>query len=208
MPEEWRVLEMTIPRSTLVQPPEIWDDVVDVCRRIPPLWDLANYVAVNPFLGFAGEPLPHAAGTIAQTLGGQVLPPFEYYRARWAQGAFGADELEQAAQRIGLPVTQLQAVLAGDAPMPTRPATLAMTFAEQYDRATGADWQARLVEHATLWCAAYVQERVHRADCSASGAPPPRPTARWRSPVLPAGVNGRQHCRTSRAPRSKPHWLH
>jgi uncharacterized protein len=159
MPEEWRVLEMTIPRSTLVQPPEIWDDVVDVCRRIPPLWDLANYVAVNPFLGFAGEPLPHAAGTIAQTLGGQVLPPFEYYRARWAQGAFGADELEQAAQRIGLPVTQLQAVLAGDAPMPTRPATLATTFAEQYDRATGADWQARLVEHATLWCAAYVQEQ-------------------------------------------------
>jgi hypothetical protein len=150
---------MPMLRSTLVRPPEIWDDVVDVCRRIPPLWDLANYVAVNPFLGFAAEPLPRAAGTIAQTLGGQVLPGVEHYRTRWAQGAFGAGELEQAARRAGVAAAELQAVLEGAAPVPTRPATLAMTFAEQHDRAAGSDWQVRLVEHATLWCAAYYQEQ-------------------------------------------------
>ena len=42
-----------------------WADVLRVADRIPPLWDLGNYVAVNPFLGFAGEPVAEAARAVA-----------------------------------------------------------------------------------------------------------------------------------------------
>jgi hypothetical protein len=37
------------------------DDLRAACRQIPPLWDLENYVAVNPFLGFSERPLAAAA---------------------------------------------------------------------------------------------------------------------------------------------------
>ncbi|HRC75313.1 MAG TPA: Na-translocating system protein MpsB, partial [Kouleothrix sp.] len=62
---------------------DLWNDVVAVCRRIPPLWPLGEYVAVNPFLGFAGRPLAEAARIVRDGLGGQVLPGIEFYRARW-----------------------------------------------------------------------------------------------------------------------------
>ena len=49
-----------------------WNDVVRVCLRIPPLWDLKNYVAVNPFLGFTSEPVDRAA---RRNRGGRPAPP-------------------------------------------------------------------------------------------------------------------------------------
>jgi len=35
-------------------------------RAIPPVWPLASSVAVNPFLGQAGEPLAQAAARLAE----------------------------------------------------------------------------------------------------------------------------------------------
>ena len=74
-------------------------DVAAACRLIPPLWDLSNYVAVNPFLGFAATPIDQAAREVGDGLGAAVLPGVDYYRGRWEAGDFGPADLARAAER-------------------------------------------------------------------------------------------------------------
>jgi hypothetical protein len=132
------------------------DDATQVCRRIPPLWDLENYVAVNPFLGFADQPLPLAAQTISDGIGARVLPNLSFYQERWRAGAFGMPELERAATRTAYPAADLVAILRGEAAMPTRLADHLLTYAEAYDRKHGTHWHTHIVRNATAWCAAQI----------------------------------------------------
>jgi hypothetical protein len=134
------------------------DEVAQLCHRIPPLWDLTDYVAVNPFLGFAGQPVAEAAQVITDGLNARVLPELDFYRTRWKEGAFGKAELERVAHRAGQEPEALEAILKGDAPMPLRPASEIFTFAERYDREYKTNWNDKIVRHVTLWCAVHVYE--------------------------------------------------
>ena len=50
------------------------DAAREACLRIPPVWGLENYVAVNPFLGFTDQPIETAVPVIEQGLSARVLP--------------------------------------------------------------------------------------------------------------------------------------
>ncbi|MBA4190327.1 MAG: DUF2309 domain-containing protein [Planctomycetaceae bacterium] len=133
----------------------VWADVVRVADQIPPLWGLENYVAVNPFLGFAGEPVAEVARAVADGLGGRVLPGTEYYREQWATGMFERADLASAARGSGCQIQTLEAILQGERPMPTRPSTQVLTFAEQHDRRHGTDWNGLFIRSAARWCAVH-----------------------------------------------------
>jgi len=139
---------------------EIEAEIETVCARIPPLWDLANYVAVNPFLGFASEAMPAAAQEIWDGIGGRLLPGLAFYRQRRNEGAFDQRDLAQAAARVGRDAAALEAILAGTAPMPMRPTQRVLTFAERYDQRTGGDWSNTLIRHATLWCSVQAAKKT------------------------------------------------
>lgn len=130
--------------------------IEQLCARLPPLWDLANYVAVNPFLGFASDSMPLAAQQISDGLGGQLLPDLGFYRKRWQAGAFTRDHLAKAAARTGYALAELHAILDGTAQMPLRASQTVFTFAERYDQRCGTDWHDTIVRHATLWCAVQI----------------------------------------------------
>lgn len=134
------------------------DEIAEVCHQIPPLWDLSNYVAVNPFLGFASRSLSDAAREIDDALDAQILPDIDYYRTRWREGAFGREELEQVAQRTDQNATFLEAILSGDVSVPLRPANEVTTRAEDHDRHYGTDWNEKIIRHVTLWCAVQVPQ--------------------------------------------------
>lgn len=151
---------------------ELWDDLVQVCRRIPPLWDLPNYVAVNPFLGLSTLPLVEAARTVHDGLEGQILPGAAFYRARWQAGAFGSADLEGAARRVSHDPTQLEDILSGRRAMPLRVAESYRTCAEQHDQQYGTAWSELLCRHVTLCCATNVPQGV----------------ARWSRPQLAQGL--------------------
>lgn len=147
-----------MPHTQLFMPPATHASVVAVCRRIPPLWDLPNFVAVNPFLGFAGQPFVEAAHTIADGLDARVLPTLDFYRARWQSGAFGQAALVQAATRHGQDAAYLHMLLEGNAAMTQRPASIVYTFAEQHDQRFGTSWHTTVTRTVALWCAALVPE--------------------------------------------------
>jgi len=129
--------------------------ITRVCGRIPPLWDLENYVAVNPFLGFAGEPLTVAARTVSDGLGASLLPDLAFYQRRWREAAFNSEDLAGAAQRAGYELAALVDILSGASPMPVRTTDLVLTFAERHDQAYRTDWNAQVVRHVAQWCALY-----------------------------------------------------
>jgi hypothetical protein len=136
----------------------VWADVVRVCNRIPPLWDLPNYVAVNPFLGFSGEPIDEAARIIGDGLDAQVLPGLDFYRKRWKEGAFSLAELTGAAERLGQDAEQLAGLLSGGREPPRRTARPVLTFAERHDQDYGSDWKDLLSRSVARWCAVYVSD--------------------------------------------------
>lgn len=129
------------------------DLIANACTRIPPLWDLPNYVAVNPFMGFAGKPFAQGAREITDGLGARVLPDVAWYRARWRDGAFGPADVERAALRLGFGPAALLALLDGTDPAPKRRSTPVLTFAERYDRRNGTEWNDTLLRNLTRWCA-------------------------------------------------------
>ena len=130
----------------------IADDVARVCRRIPPLWDLNNYVAVNPFLGFAARPIGAAAREISDGLGAHVLPRLDYYRKRWQAENFGPADLAQAAERAGLSASALVEILEGRADPALRPSGVVSSFAEAFDRRHGTGWDDAVIRHVAHWC--------------------------------------------------------
>ena len=55
-------------------------------RAIPPLWPLSSSVAVNPFLGQAGEGLGMAAARLARVAGAPLTMPRDWYRKKIITG--------------------------------------------------------------------------------------------------------------------------
>ncbi|CAN5573327.1 hypothetical protein BH11ARM1_BH11ARM1_01090 [soil metagenome] len=53
---------------------EVFEAARKACLRIPPVWELENYVAVNPFMGFIDQPIEDAAPVIEDGLIARMLP--------------------------------------------------------------------------------------------------------------------------------------
>ncbi len=149
MLETMELVERTTPPDTA------WDDVIRVCNLIPPLWDLRNYVAVNPFLGFASQPLEAAARFVGDGLSASVLPGIDFYKSRWQAGDFGPDNLGSAARRGAQEPKALEAILAGKFSIPLRTTRSFLTFAERHDQAYGTEWNDVVLRSAARWCAVY-----------------------------------------------------
>jgi len=76
--------------------PGIAQPVEAAVRAIPPVWPLASSVAVNPFLGQAGESLAAAAARLERVAGIAVTMPRAWYLERIDSGAIAQVDLEWA----------------------------------------------------------------------------------------------------------------
>ncbi len=145
----------TIEQEETATVDELWSSVISrVCGYIPPLWDLGNYVAVNPFLGFADRTVSEAARFVTDGLGTTTLPSVAFYRKQWETGAFDEAALNEAAQRLDVEPSPLKKILTTGV-VPTRPASVVLTFAERIDREQGTHWSDALIRSITRWCAVY-----------------------------------------------------
>ncbi|HQN50815.1 MAG TPA: Na-translocating system protein MpsB, partial [Phenylobacterium sp.] len=72
--------------------------IAEACQRIAPVWPLASFVAVNPFLGFADTPFDEAARTLARQTGARMLMPRSFYRDAVQSGRISLQDLAAATQ--------------------------------------------------------------------------------------------------------------
>ena len=142
-------------------------DIRAACERIPPLWTLRNFVAVNPFLGFATSAFPEATAAVERVFHARCLLPLPDYAQHFRSGRIDDSDLVSAARvapralrrpELGaLPPESLAAELLADvlresgSSEPGAPRTL--TLAEAIDAQRGTGWAELIVGELSRWLA-------------------------------------------------------
>jgi uncharacterized protein YbcC (UPF0753/DUF2309 family) len=140
--------------------PDLLRNAIDrAARAIPPLWPLSSSVAVNPFLGQAGESLATAGARLARVAGAPVTMPRNWYREKILSGSISDRDLEDALANADpalrpAGIAALKAAAAKDAPKPAALPTIADLAAE----AAGVDWPALIAARFGAWAAGYCDE--------------------------------------------------
>ena len=147
------MLKTTVVNHATISRNSIAREIESISAMIPPMWDLRNFVAVNPFQGLSGIRITEAARKVNDGLGASFLPGTSYYQERWRQGDFSAADLEGPARRAGIEVSRLLEILKGKMALPCRWRALWATFAERIDQAHGTDWDSFMARSAARWCA-------------------------------------------------------
>jgi uncharacterized protein YbcC (UPF0753/DUF2309 family) len=135
------------------------------CRRIAPLWPLKHFVAVNPFLGFAGMSFADTCAHLQRVTRTPMLMPRAFYAEQLANGLIDDAALGEAlALRpvAGLSPTGLRAA-ASEAPDKTaRPPAVVATVAEVLDKIAQGDRHVSrvqfMIDEISAFCAAYFDE--------------------------------------------------
>lgn len=147
-------------------------------RAIPPAFPLTATVAVNPFLGQAGQDLATTAALMARVAGIRVSLPRSVHAAKLREGEITDADLAAALEASASPlkpkdVAALKALLAQE-----RAAPQALpTVAELAARADGTDWPGVIARAIGLWAAGHFD----RGQALWSPAPGRSTYAAWRA---------------------------
>jgi uncharacterized protein YbcC (UPF0753/DUF2309 family) len=156
--------------SSLPQPSYLTElAAAEACRRIPPLWPLKSFVAVNPFLGLSNLHFIEAAAKLRRVAHGEILMPADDYLAQIDSGKITKADLETALEHatqtlpqpwafylesIDLEKLKLKLREVKSVPQPA----LVRSFADLLDQIQGAHRTAFLVDEISKWCSVYCDE--------------------------------------------------
>ncbi len=142
--------------TTIVMPtsaPDLEPAITEALKRIPPLWPLEHFVAVNPFLGFTDRPFAEASATLRRTLGHAPVQSPDSYLAAWQNGSITPDDLDSFSDRIWTQEKLLDVLKEADKTPLSHPV---VTFAEALDKTIPhAHWASFISEEISKWCAAH-----------------------------------------------------
>jgi uncharacterized protein YbcC (UPF0753/DUF2309 family) len=154
-------------------PSPLPSSIDDACSRIPPLWPLKNFVAVNPFLGLCDRPFVEAASLVRRVAHGDILMPPSYYSELWQQGRITEADLKYAIEQArrtlpeAAPITPDSLVEAVQRASSTWGAQKSLqvlegeaigTVADVLDTLRGTQWVTFVVDEISKWCSAYYDE--------------------------------------------------
>ena len=145
-------LEMNIPASTR----SVSQDIETACARVPPLWPLQNFVAVNPFVGLSDTPFVEACTLMRRTAHARLLMPAQHYRQPYQSGEIDDRDLVSALAQSGtqhFTVDALQAALRNGWDEDESGAIF--TVADALDASLDTAWRAFMVDEISKWCSAY-----------------------------------------------------
>jgi uncharacterized protein YbcC (UPF0753/DUF2309 family) len=160
--------------NAVVDPPvlhaqRLSEHINTAAARIAPTWPLDEFIAVNPYWGWVGRPMPEAAAALGALAGTRLTMPREWFRAQWAAGrlkhqdlrAAVAAELDAAsaseAQHACIDHEIAQLVLALEAPSP--PLARLPLVTDLRDRVAsprpGLSWADLVTHQISQHCAAW-----------------------------------------------------
>jgi uncharacterized protein YbcC (UPF0753/DUF2309 family) len=139
---------------------------------VSPVWPLADYVAVNPFLGLVDRDWLAAREFLRSVSACETLPTLAHFRSRWRAGAFAPADIDAAIDELmrdgvaaagrldtAAIVDLLEATAEPDLEPADDPARL-RTLAEIVERCGGADWSAVVHEEIGKHLAAFYDEGI------------------------------------------------
>ena len=160
------------------------------CNRVAPLWPLKHFVAVNPFLGFAGQSFHATCATLHRVARIDMLMKRAFYREKLASGYITEQDMAGALQaapkdwNAPATVAELLAAVQRDAGKKAKHPAVVATVAEVLDSLAAGDRQVSrtsfMTDEISKWCAAYFDagQSVWRLP---SRSLPPYPA--WRATI-------------------------
>jgi uncharacterized protein YbcC (UPF0753/DUF2309 family) len=73
--------------------------IATAAARVAPTWPLDEFIAVNPYWGWVGRPLPEAAAALGTLGGTRLTMPREWFRAQWSAGHLQRRHMQAAVAR-------------------------------------------------------------------------------------------------------------
>ena len=141
---------------TTLQTPTLHQSIADACARVPPLWPLQSFVAVNPFVGLSGRTFTDVCDLMNRVTKGGMLMPAAYYREQEAENISDAD-LQNALDETGsaFSLRDLRGWLQYDEPLasPAIP-----TVGQLYDEQCGTFWKPFIIDEVSKWCSAFYDQ--------------------------------------------------
>jgi uncharacterized protein YbcC (UPF0753/DUF2309 family) len=152
-------MSITKPLASLhfsLSPAELAAALEIALPRIPPLWPLRHFVAVNPFLGFMDQPFSSACELLQRNVGAAPLQSPSDYRQAYQQGRIEATDLAAAGDATWTSAALLKALDEVDDDLASSPLP---TVADWLDRAhPRAHWSSFVVDEISKWCAVTFDE--------------------------------------------------
>ena len=124
--------------------------------RIPPLWPLKHFVAVNPFVGLVDRPFRNAAELLQRITGAAPLLSAGDYRQAFQAGRISLADLEEAADGEWTSAELLKALEGVENQPSSAPlATVADLLDSERPR---AHWSVFVIDEISKWCAVTFDE--------------------------------------------------
>ncbi|GAA5144126.1 DUF2309 domain-containing protein [Prosthecobacter algae] len=127
------------------------------CKRIPPLWPLQSFVAVNPFVGLTDRPFVEVCELMHRVTKGGMLMSVEYFREQFASGRISSRDVEEAVARSDSELTTAQ-LLAWLKEPEMDPEVGIPTLADIATACVKKNWSDLVTEEVSKWCASYCDE--------------------------------------------------
>jgi uncharacterized protein YbcC (UPF0753/DUF2309 family) len=134
-------------------------------HRVPPLWSLKNFVAVNPFVGLVDRPFGEVCELIKRVTHDSMLMDPAWFKSAFESGRISRQDLLEAVEAA--PTSKhdekervVDALLRYlEKPSASESTRLkVLTVSDIVDQRHGAHWSAAVNEEIAKWCAAYFDE--------------------------------------------------
>jgi uncharacterized protein YbcC (UPF0753/DUF2309 family) len=140
--------------STLTMKTQANQQAVDqALERIPPLWPLEHFVAVNPFMGLTSLPFAEACSLLRRNMGQAPLQSLADYRRAWDQQLITSQDLGTVTNE---PWSKEKLLDFLRRPNPATNAPSVLSFADLLDESfPNAHWTDFIAEEMSKWCAVH-----------------------------------------------------
>lgn len=152
------------------------DQIAAAVARVAPTWPLDEFIAVNPYWGWVGRPMPQAAAILGTLAGTRLTMPRDWFRQQWESGRLQRRHLRAAVlnelaappvdahanARVQAQVADLVASLYGAAvPLQRLPLVTDLRDREAPSR-PGLSWTELVTHQISQHCAAYFDRHQSR----------------------------------------------
>ena len=183
--------EFEVDQTVEVFPSRMIHGVIEkVAAKIAPVWPLKDYVAVNPYEGYAKHPFLNARHSIRSVSDLETLMSLDYYREQFADGLMKKTDIDEAidelvadsvvgAERID--VNQVVQLLWKESPQgPSsdaefkkwpNPSRLLRTFSEFASKNADRDWSRLINDEVSKHCASHYDDGQAVWTCPSKGGP-------------------------------------
>ena len=143
--------------KTLLQKSTRLKHARNACHRVPPLWPLQSFVAVNPFMGLVGRPFGEVCELMEHVAHQGMVMNAEYFQQQVAAGRITTRDLSEALLQAESDLSPIDLLEWLKNPEPEKPSGL-QCLADVATNRFGGRWNALITEEMSKWCAAYFDD--------------------------------------------------